>query len=98
VSQRSGITAGARYDAFRLVVLALTLVGFVAMHGLASASSDSSHCAVPDTLSSRVDEATHDRAGHDMNGGHAATTAMGHVKPADHSPVAAPGNTGDGHE
>jgi hypothetical protein len=106
VSGLSGVTARARYDAFRLVVLALTLLGFVAMHGLASAGSDSSHCAAPDTLISPVDHdrAAHDRAAHDLTGasmigGGAATRAGAHSNPAAHSavdsPVASPGQTGD---
>lgn len=90
---RSGVTA--RYDAFRLVVLALTLVGFVAMHGLASAGSGSAHCAVPDILLSSAGEAGHDMAGHDMAGGRAATTADAHAGPAADSTAASPTNTGD---
>jgi hypothetical protein len=54
VSTRSGAEARSPYDLLRLVVLGLTLMAFMAMHGLASAGGESSHCAVPDTLLSPV--------------------------------------------
>jgi len=84
-----GVKAGARYDAFRLLVFALTLVGFVAMHGLASAGGESSHCALPDALISPVDTARHDMTGD------RADAAGAHVAPGMDSTVASSGHTGD---
>jgi hypothetical protein len=103
VSGRSGAEARSRYDPFRLVVLGLTLVGFMAMHGLASAGGESSHCAVPDTLLSPVATAVHEMTdvgmidGGMINGG-TGTTAPADVHPAVDSTVASPGSTGDGDE
>jgi hypothetical protein len=41
---------GSRRRALRLVVLALTLAGFVAMHGLAPAAPGAAHCGSPAAL------------------------------------------------
>ena len=61
------------WGAFRLIVLALTLVGFVAMHGLASTDGDGTHCdplhALMSTAHGSVD---------DMAGDAPATTAAAH--------------------
>jgi hypothetical protein len=84
-----GVKAATRYDAFRLLVLALTLVGFVAMHGLASAGGETSHCALPDALISPADTASHHMIGDSDD------TAGAHVGPAVHSTVASSGHTGD---
>ena len=46
----SAMTATPRRGVLRLVVLALTLAGFVAMHGLASAGGGEAHCGSPATL------------------------------------------------
>ena len=87
--ERNGMT-GAGHGACRLVVLALTLIGFLAMHGIASANGEHSHCAVPDTLISAAGP-----AGHDMPGGDATTTAGTHSHPAADLTLAASGDPRD---
>jgi hypothetical protein len=98
VSERSGVEARARYEVFRLVVLALTLAGFMAMHGLASAGSESSHCAVADILISSADMSVHDLTNGGMTGHGAATKASAHSNPAVDPTVASPGTTRDDDE
>lgn len=98
VGERNGGEARARYSAFRLVVSALTFVGFVAMHGLASAGGDGSHCAAPLALISSVDTAVHGTdhgSAHGMTGSRAAATAGPHAGPAVH-PAAGPVMTAAG--
>lgn len=46
----SAMTTDPRRGVLRLVVLALTLAGFVAMHGLASAGGEEAHCGSPAAL------------------------------------------------
>jgi hypothetical protein len=46
----SAMTTAPRRGVLRLVVLALTLAGFVTMHGLASAAADGAHCGAPAAL------------------------------------------------
>ena len=46
----SAMTTAPRRGVLRLVVLALTLAGFVAMHGLASAGGGEAHCGSPAAL------------------------------------------------
>ncbi len=46
----SAMTTAPRRGVLRLVVLALTLAGFVAMHGLASADTGGAHCGAPAAL------------------------------------------------
>ena len=41
---QSALTATSRRGALRLVVLALTLVGFAALHALGSVAGDGAHC------------------------------------------------------
>jgi hypothetical protein len=94
MSERSGVGARARQDALRLLVLALTLAGFVAMHGLASAGSDGSHCAPPVALISSAATAAHDMA----DSSTAVATGV-HVDLASDPTVASVGSThGDGDE
>ena len=70
---RGAVLARSGWGAFRLIVLALTLVGFVAMHGLASIDGDGTHCdplhALMPTAHGSVD---------DMTGDAPATTAAAH--------------------
>ena len=51
------------WGAFRLIVLALTLVGFVAMHGLASTDGDGTHCDPLHALMSTAHGSVDDMAG-----------------------------------
>ena len=73
MSGRGAVLARSGWGAFRLIVLALTLVGFVAMHGLASTDGDGTHCdplhALMSTAHGSVD---------DMAGDAPATTAAAH--------------------
>ena len=73
MSGRGAVLARSGWGAFRLIVLALTLVGFVAMHGLASTDGDGTHCdplhALMPTAHGPVD---------DMAGDAPATTAAAH--------------------
>ena len=85
-----------RYGPLRVVVLGLTLVAFLAMHGVASAGGESSHCAVPDTLLSPLTTALHGMTHGDMTHAGTATTAPADVHAPVGSTVASPGSTPDG--
>ena len=58
----------------RLVVLALTLAGFVAMHGVASAAGGA-HCGAPPALMATTDAHA---VAHGSAADHGTTTAMAH--------------------
>ena len=79
MNERSGVGARARHDALRLLVLTLTLAGFVAMHGLASAGGDSSHCAPPVAPVSSGDTGAHDATAHGMADSSSAVAAGLHL-------------------
>ena len=73
MSERGAVLAWAGWDGFCLIVLALTLVGFAAMHGLASTDGYGTHCdslhALTSTAQGPVD---------DMAGDAPATTVAAH--------------------
>lgn len=63
------MTTAPRRGVLRLVVLGLTLAGFVAMHGLASAATGEVHCGTPAALLLPGEaHATGDQPAHSMVG------------------------------
>ncbi len=64
----------------RLVVLALTLTGFVAMHGIASAAGGT-HCGAPPAMMATSGAHGSDAHGvaHGLTADHGTTTAMEHI-------------------
>lgn len=93
MNERRGVGASARHDALRFLVMALTLAGFVAMHGLASAGGDSSHCAPPVALISSGDTGAHDTTAHGVADSSAAMAAGLHLDLSSDSTVASAGGT-----
>lgn len=89
MTDQSARTTAPPRGMLRLVVLALTLVGFVAMHGLASADGGVAHCGSPPVLLLAADP--HDTVGQPT--AHLDTSIV--VEHGDHAGTPAPTRDSD---
>jgi len=71
----NALTATSRHGVLRLVVLALTLVGFAALHAFGSVAGDGTHCGSAPALMMATE--SHGAAGSSSHDHHATTPTTG---------------------